>query len=126
MLRHKIPKVCFYFCSTERNSELISLQRNAPEQNSESLPLLLFHGTKFRAVSLPRNAQEQNFESLLQFLFNGTEFEHFSHPQNGVERISEGFPVSRNCRNSVGNNQMFCLFRLLRNNFISEIANPKG
>ncbi len=59
--------VCFYFCSTERNSELFSLRRNGLEQNSESLLLFLFHGTKFRAFSLakwlgtefsgPRNSQ---------------------------------------------------------------------
>ncbi len=42
MLRNKILKVCFYYCSTERNSELFSLQRNGSERNSESF---LFRGT---------------------------------------------------------------------------------
>ncbi len=46
--------VCFYFCSTERNSELFSLRRNGLEQNSESLLLFLFHGTEFRAFSLAK------------------------------------------------------------------------
>ena len=34
--------VCFYFHSTERNSELFSLLRNGSEQDSESLLLFVF------------------------------------------------------------------------------------
>jgi hypothetical protein len=44
MLRNKIPKVFFYVCPTEWNSDLFSLPLNAPEQNLESLHLFLFHG----------------------------------------------------------------------------------
>ncbi len=37
-----IPRACFYFCSTEQNSELFFLPRKGWECNSESF---LFHGT---------------------------------------------------------------------------------
>jgi hypothetical protein len=36
VLRNKISKVCFCFCSTVRNSEHFSLARNGSERNSES------------------------------------------------------------------------------------------
>jgi hypothetical protein len=65
MVRNRIPIVSFYCCSTERNSELISLPRNGSERNSESLLLLLFHGTEFRAFF---SSSEINSES---FLFRG-------------------------------------------------------
>ena len=41
-VRKGIRRVCFYFCSTERNSELFSLPWKSLEQNSESF---LFCGT---------------------------------------------------------------------------------
>jgi hypothetical protein len=44
-----VPKVYYYPCSTERNSELFSLRRNGSERNSESFASILFHGTEFRA-----------------------------------------------------------------------------
>jgi len=47
MLQNGILRVCFYFCSTEWNSELFSLPRNCSEWNSESLLLFLFYGTEF-------------------------------------------------------------------------------
>jgi hypothetical protein len=37
-----IPRVCFYFCSTEQNSELFPLLRKSSERNSERF---LFRGT---------------------------------------------------------------------------------
>jgi hypothetical protein len=42
-------KCLLLFCSMERNYELFSLTWNGSEQNSQSLLLFLFHGTKFRA-----------------------------------------------------------------------------
>jgi hypothetical protein len=42
MVWNRIPSVCFYFCSTDPNSELFSLPRNGSERNSESF---LFRGT---------------------------------------------------------------------------------
>ncbi len=48
----------------------------------------------------------------------------FSVPWFGTE--FRDFSVPRKSRNSAGTNQLFRLFRLLRNNFLSEIANPKG
>jgi hypothetical protein len=60
--RNRIPRVCFYFCYTERNSEHFSLPRN-----SKSLLLFLFHCSKH--FFLPRNGVEQNSE---RFLFHGT------------------------------------------------------
>jgi hypothetical protein len=35
-VRNGIPRVCFYFCSKERNSELFSLPRKGSERNSVS------------------------------------------------------------------------------------------
>jgi hypothetical protein len=87
VFRNGIPSICFYFCSTERNSELFSLPRNGSERNSESLILFLFHGTELRAF----------FFSAEWF---GTEFREFSDPWNS--------------RNSAGTNQLFRLFCLLR------------
>jgi hypothetical protein len=49
MLQNGIPRVCFSFCSMERNFELISLLGNNSEGNFENLPLFLFHGTEFQA-----------------------------------------------------------------------------
>jgi hypothetical protein len=42
MVRYGIPTVCFYICSTERNSELFSLPLKGSEGNSESMLLFLF------------------------------------------------------------------------------------
>ncbi len=85
-----IPRVCFYFCSTERNSELFSLPRNVSERNSENLILFLFLSTEFQAF----------FSSAEWF---GMEFREISVP--------------RNSRNSARTNQLFRLFRRPRNNF---------
>ncbi len=49
-LWNEIPRACFYFCSTERNSELFSPPRKGSEQNSKCLLLFLFHETEFRVV----------------------------------------------------------------------------
>jgi hypothetical protein len=64
-----IPRVCFYICSTERNSELFFLPVKCSEGNSETLLLFLFNGPEFRVFSLPRKGSERNFEG---FLFRGT------------------------------------------------------
>ncbi len=95
MLRNKILRVCYYFCSKEWNSELVSL--NGLEQNSKCLLLFLFHGTEFRVV----------FSSAEWFR---TEFRKF--------------PVLRNSRNSIRINQLFHLFHLPRNNFFVENCQP--
>ncbi len=98
ILRNKIPKVCFYFSSTERNSELFSFPRNNPEQNFESsLLFFLFHGTQFRAVFSSAKCygtKSRKFASTV-FLFNGTEFRAFSLPRNGSDRNSESFLIRR-------------------------------
>ncbi len=61
MVQNRNPIVCFYFCTTERNSELFFLPRKGSEGNSESMPLFLFHGTEFRKLfSLPRKGSERN------------------------------------------------------------------
>jgi hypothetical protein len=60
MLQNRIPKFCFYFCSTEWNTELFSLPLNGSERNSKCLHLFfvprngipsyfLFCGRWFRA-----------------------------------------------------------------------------
>ncbi len=46
MVWNGIPRVCFYFCSTERNSGLFSLLLKSSEGNSESLLLFWYHGTE--------------------------------------------------------------------------------
>ncbi len=99
MVRNRIPSVCFYFCSMERNSELFSLLWNGSEWNSDSLLLFLFHGTEFRAF----------LSSAERF---GTEVREFSVP--------------RNSRNSAGTNQcsLYSVFRWII--FLSEIANPSA
>jgi hypothetical protein len=78
MVRNGIPRVCFYFCSTERNSELFSLPLKSSEGNSETLILFLFKGTEFLVV--------------------------FSSAEGFGTKIRE-LPVPRNSRNSVGNNR---------------------
>jgi hypothetical protein len=103
MLRKQIPKVCFYFCCTERNSELFSLPRNGLERDSESLLLFLFHGTAFREFA--------------SFLFYGTEFREFLSLAEWFEKEFLEFSVPGNSRNFVGTNHLFCVFRLLWNYF---------
>ncbi len=78
-----------WFCSPEQISELFSLPRNGSERNSASLFLFLFHGTEFRSF--------------------------FSSAENGIPRVS----VSWNSRNSPGTNQLFRLFRLPQNIYLS-------
>jgi hypothetical protein len=90
MARNGIPRVCFYICSTERNSEFLSFPLECSEGNSERL-LLFF---------VQRNGIPSSF------LFRG-------RVRNGIPRFS----VPRNSRNSVGNNHLFRLFRLPRNCF---------
>ncbi len=66
----QIPKVCYYFCSMERSSELFSLSRNRLEQNSESLLVFLlrfWYG--ILSIFLFSRTPERNSES---FLFRGT------------------------------------------------------
>ncbi len=53
-----IPRVCFYFCSTEWNSELFSLPWKGSVKNSESLLLFLFHGPEIREITVLRNSRK--------------------------------------------------------------------
>ncbi len=69
MVRNGIPRVCFYFCSMERNSELFSLPRKGSERNSASMLLFLFHGTEFRVVFSSSEGFGTEFP---EFLFRGT------------------------------------------------------
>ncbi len=62
-------RVGFYFCSTERKSELFSLLRKGSERNSESLLPFLFHGTEFRVVISSAESFGTEFRD---FLFRGT------------------------------------------------------
>ncbi len=68
-VRNGIPRICIYFGSTERNSELCSLPQNASEQNYGSLLLFLFHGTEFRVISSSAEGFGTEFRD---FLFRGT------------------------------------------------------
>ncbi len=88
----------FLLCGTIRNGiREFSVIWNGSEWNSESLLLFLFHDTVFWAF----------FSSAEQF---GTEF--------------RGIFVPRNGQNSAGTNQLFCLFRLLFNNFLVGNCQP--
>jgi hypothetical protein len=62
MLRNEIPRVCFYFCSTERNSvHFLFCGMHGLDRNSESL--LLFCSTVQKEFSLLRNGSEWNGNS---------------------------------------------------------------
>ncbi len=100
MVRNGIPRICIF-------------------------SLFWFHGTEFRVVSLP---QKGSF---------GTELWEFASifvPRNGIPsyfvfrgRVRNGIPrfsVSRNNRNSVGNNHLFRLFRLPGNYFFVGNSQP--
>jgi hypothetical protein len=69
MVRNGIPRICIYFGSTERNSELCSLPQKDSEQNNGSLLLFLFHGTDFRVVFSFAEGFGTEFRD---FLFRGT------------------------------------------------------
>ncbi len=69
MVRNGISRVCYYFCSTERNSELFSLPRKGSERNSASMLLFLIHGTEFRVVFF---SAEGFGMDVREFLFRGT------------------------------------------------------
>jgi hypothetical protein len=124
MVWKEIPRVCFCFCSSERNSELFSLPRKGSDRNSESTLLFLFHGKEFRVV----------FSSAEGF---GTEFRDYASifvPRNGIPscflfrgRVRNGIPevsVPRNSRNSVENKHFFRLFRVPRNYFFVGNSQP--
>ncbi len=61
MVRNGIPRVCFYFGSTEQNSELCSLPQKGSEQNYGCLLLFLFHRTEFRVVFSSADGFETGF-----------------------------------------------------------------
>ncbi len=124
MVRNGILRICIYFGSTERNSELCFLLEKGSEQNYGSFPLFLFHRTEFRVV----------FFSAEGFGTELWEFPSIFVPRNGIPgcflfrgRVRNGIPrfsVPRNNRNSVGNNHLFRLFRLPRNKFVAGNSQP--
>ena len=124
MVWNGIPRVCFYFCSTERNSGLFSLPLKSSKGNSESLFLIWLHGAEFRVV----------FSSAEGFGRHFWEFAYIFVQRNGIPncflfrgRVRNGIPrvsVPRNSRNSVGNNHLFRLFRLPRNYFFVGNSQP--
>jgi hypothetical protein len=69
MVRNGIPRVCYYFCFTEWNSELFSLPCKCSERNSASMLLFLIHGTEFRVVFSSAEGFGTEFR---EFLFRGT------------------------------------------------------
>jgi hypothetical protein len=90
MVQNGIPRVCFFFCSTERNSKLFSLPQNGSKQNSESLPLFLFHRTEFRVVfSFAEGFQE------FAFCFMEQNSELFSLLRKDSKRNSESILFHR-------------------------------
>ncbi len=69
MLRNGIPRVCFYFCSMEWNSEFTSPPQNGSERNSESYLIFCYTERNSEHFSLPRNGLERNSKSLLYFCY---------------------------------------------------------
>ncbi len=69
MVRNRIPRICIYFGSTERNSELCSLPQKGSEQNYGSLFLFFVHGTEFPLVFFSAEGFRTEFRD---FLFRGT------------------------------------------------------
>ncbi len=112
-----------YFCFTERNSELFSLPRNGSVDRNKILSACFyFCSTEWKKLfSLPCNSSEWNSESLLPFLFHGTEYRAFF---SSAERFGTEFREFSVPRNSARTHQLFRLFRLPRNHFLSEIVNP--
>jgi hypothetical protein len=52
VLRNRIPRVCFYFCAADSNSDLFSLPWNSSERNSKCLLQFSLHGMDFQVVFL--------------------------------------------------------------------------
>jgi hypothetical protein len=69
MVWNGIPRVCFYFCSTERNSELFYLPGKGSGQNSRVCFYFCSTERNSELFSLPRKGLERNSE---RFLFLGT------------------------------------------------------
>jgi hypothetical protein len=124
MVRNGIPRVCFNFCSTERNSELVFFPLKSSEGNFESLLQVWYHGTEFRVVfSFAEGFGRQLWEFACIFVQrNGIPncFLFRGRVLNGIPRVS----VPRNSRNFVGNNHfsVYSVFRIII--FLSEIPNP--
>ncbi len=96
-VRKEFPRVCFYFCSTERNSELFSLPLKCSEGNSESLLLVCSTERNSELFSLMRKGSERKSKG---FLFRGT----------------AGIP------SEITIGSVYFVFRGI--NFLSEIPNP--
>ncbi len=79
--------------SEPHNSKVtVSLPRNAPEQNFESLLLFLFHLLEFQAVFLfCKILRNKNSKVCFYFCSTVRNSEHFSLPRNGSEQSSESF-----------------------------------
>ncbi len=91
MVRNGIPRVCFYFCSTEWNSELFSFPQKDSERNSDNL-LLFFTELNSKLFSVrQKGGSERNYESVLLFFSMERNSELFSLPRKGSERNSKSF-----------------------------------
>ncbi len=137
MVRNGILRVCSYFCSTERNSELFSLPLKGLEGISESL---LFRGMirneilrvcsyfcsterNSKLFSLPRKGLEGNSESLLLFQFHGTEFRVVFSSAEGFGMEFRGFTSIFGLRDGIPS----CfLFRGRVRNGIPRISVPRN
>ncbi len=113
MVRNGIPKVCFYFCSTEQNSQLFSLPLKRSEGNFESLLLFWYHGKEFWVVFCSAEG------SSIFAQRNGI-------PQKSSERNSESFLFLRTAGipSEVTICFVYSVFRRII--FFSEIPNPKA
>jgi hypothetical protein len=126
--------------------------QNALEQNSESLLLFLFRGTKFQVVFssaerfgtefqvfasifsaewkselfslLRKGGSEQDSKSLLLFMFLGMKFCAFFSSAEWFGMEFREISVPRNSGNSAGTNQWCCLLRLPRNNYFVRNLQP--
>ena len=103
----------YFFCCTERSSDLCSLPRNSSERNSE-----------LYLCSLPQKGSEQNYGSLLLFLFHGTEFRDISSSAEGFGTEFRDFLFRRTTGipSEITICSVYSVFRGII--FLSEIPNP--
>ena len=125
MVWNGIPRVCFYFCFTERNSELFLLPLKGSEWNSKSLLLFLFHRTEFRVVFSSAAGFRREFREFASIFVKRKEFRVVFSTGEKFGMEFQELSVLQNSRSSVGNNHLFRLFcQFRRIIFLSKIRNP--
>ncbi len=76
-----IPRVCFYFCSTERNSEMFSLLRKGSERNSENF---FFRGTAGIPSEITICSVYSVFRGIIFFVGNSQPWSQFGRLERSL------------------------------------------